>query len=777
MNRPETLKLLEFPRVLHAISEYAHSPATREAISNITPMSERLPISERHALIDEVRRVSDRGAPLGLGSFEDIRPLLDRLRPVGSVLEPMELLAVLSALWAMEHTFEDYKPDESTPRLASIAERLTGFPALRRTITRTVGGEGEILDSASITLRELRVRLRALQKKITRRLEEIVRDADYTPFIQDDFITTRSGRWVIPVRMDAKGQVKGVVHDVSRTGETAFVEPLEIIGLSNELENLSAEEKAEVIRILKAISKSLREALPEIEPQFGELVHIDMIASIAALAQRLRMTSPELNAEGRLKLSGARHPLLMMLLGREVVPLDLELSEEAGGRALVITGPNAGGKTIAIKAAGLLTLMALSGMPVPGGDGSSYPVLEGVLADIGDEQSIEASLSTFAGHIGNLARILNAAGPSTLVLMDELGTGTDPAEGAALGCAIMRELLRRGAMVLVTTHLVDIVGFVERESGMRNASMEFDPERHVPLYRLKLGEPGQSYALEAAARYGLPAHIVDEARELMGPIRAEFQSLVSDMKRKRMAYEEELRKAETLRVQAERDRAALSERLARIEHERKLAVKNALEEARELIAKASREAHEILEEVRREKKRAPLKALEAARADIDKKIDAIEPENRSLKIDSLKAGDAVFVKSIGADAAVLRVNRSQGRVTIKHGNKELELPASYLSPPRGAPRQAEVSAPVEEAAPREIKLIGRRVDEALELLEAFLNRASLAGVEEVRVIHGIGTGALRRAVQEFLSSHPAVEGFRPGEREEGGAGATVAKLR
>ena len=526
MNRPETLVLLEFPKVLNAIAEYAHSPATREAISGIMPMSDRLPITERHALIDEVRRLSDRGTPLGLGTFEDIRPLIDRLRPVGSVLEPMELLAMLSALWAMEHTFEDYKPDESTPRLAAIAERLTGFPALRRTITRTVGGEGEILDSASITLRELRVRLRALQKKITRRLEEIVRDADYTPFIQDDFVTTRSGRWVIPVRMDAKGQVKGVVHDVSRTGETAFVEPLEIIGLSNELENISAEEKAEVIRILKAISKSLREALPEIEPQFGELVHIDMISSIAALAQRLKMTSPELNAEGKLKLSGARHPLLMMMLGRDVVPLDLELSEAAGGRALVITGPNAGGKTIAIKAAGLLTLMALSGMPVPGGDGSSYPILEGVLADIGDEQSIEASLSTFAGHIGNLVRIINAAGRSTLVLMDELGTGTDPAEGAALGCAIMRELLRRGAMVLVTTHLVDIVGFVEREEGMRNASMEFDPERHAPLYRLKLGEPGQSYALEAAARYGLPSHIVDEARELMGPIRAEFQSLV-----------------------------------------------------------------------------------------------------------------------------------------------------------------------------------------------------------------------------------------------------------
>ena len=248
------------------------------------------------------------------------------------------------------------------------------------------------------------------------------------------------------------------------------------------------------------------------------------------------------------------------------------------------------------------------------------------------------------------------------------------------------------------------------------------------------------------------------------------------MKRKRMAYEEELRKAEALRVQAERDRAALSERLSRIEHERRLAVKNALEEAKELIAKASREAHDILEEVRREKKRAPLKALDAARAEIEKRIDEIEPGRRAIRIEDIEEGETVFVKSIGADAAVLRVNRAQGRVTIKHQNKELELPVTYLSPPRGAVRQAEVGAPVQESAPREIKLIGKRVDEAMEMLEAFLNQASMAGIEEVRVIHGIGTGALRRAVQEFLSSHPSVDGFRPGEREEGGAGATVAKL-
>lgn len=772
MKHTETLVILEFKKVLDAIAAHSHCPATREAVAQIVPMSDMLPIRERHALIEEVRRLSDRGTPLGLGSFDDIRPVMDRLRPEGSVLEPVELLAIQSVLWAIEHAFEKASPDDTTPRLMAIAQRMPGLPELRRTIGRTVGAEGEILDSASVTLRELRVKIRSLQKKITNRLENIVRDATYTPFIQDDFITTRSGRWVIPVRMDAKGEVRGVVHDISRTGETAFVEPLEIIGLSNELENLHAEEKSEVIRILRAISKTLRAVSPDIEAQFRDLVHIDMIASLAALGGKLRMSTPQIG--GKLKIHGGRHPLLMMLLGN-VIPLDLELA----GAAMIITGPNAGGKTITIKTAGLLTLMALSGMQVPGGDGSVYPLVDEVLADIGDEQSIEASLSTFAGHVGNLGRILRSAGPSTLVLIDELGTGTDPAEGAALGCAILRDLLKRGAMVLATTHLVDIVGFVERHEGMVNASMEFDPSRLVPLYKLKPGEPGQSHALEAALRYGLPRHIIDDARELMGPIRAEFHSLISEMKQKRMQYEAELEKAEALRAQAERDKATITERLGRIEQERKNTLKSALEEARDLIIKATRDANKALEEIKREKNKKPLKALDAARAKLDKKIESLDPQGPHNLIATLKEGDTVYVKSLGADALVLRINAAQGRVTVQSGNKELELPATYLAPPRmSRPAEVTIQSNEEEQLAWELNIIGKRAAPALELLEDFVNHAAMGNtLLEIRVIHGVGTGALKRAVHEHLSMHPSVEAYRLGTPEEGGAGVTMVKLK
>lgn len=775
MKSTEAINVLEFDKVLSSVAKYAHCPATREAIMDIRPMADLLPIAERHGLIDETRRLSDRGTPLGLLQFDDIRPLIDRLRPEGSVLEPAELLSILTVLTAIGRVFEDAIPDEHTPRLSSMAESLPGFPELKRTIGRTVGPEGEVLDSASSTLRELRMQIRALQKKITNRLESIVRDAEYTPFIQDDFITTRSGRWVIPVRMDAKGQVRGVVHDVSRTGETAFVEPIEIIGLSNELENLVAEEKAEVIRILRAISRSLRQVLPDLDEQFHRLVHIDLIASIANLAQKLRMTTPTVGESCGLRLSGARHPLLMLLMDK-VIPLDLDLGTKSG--AMVITGPNAGGKTIAIKTAGLLLVMALSGMPVPGGDGCTFPIVQNVLADIGDEQSIEASLSTFAGHMGNLGRIIAGAGPNSLILIDELGTGTDPAEGAALGCAILRELIRKGSMVLATTHLVDIVGFVEREPAMQNACMEFDPNLLIPLYKLKPGEPGQSHALEAALRYGMPRHIIDEARQLMGPIRAEFNSLITEMKEKRHAYEEELVRAAALRAGAERDRATLTERLGRIEQERKLALKNALEEARDLITKASRDARKFLDEVKAEKTKAPLKSLDTARTKIEKKLEKLSPSAENI-IETLAEGDMVFVKTLGEDALVLKVNRAQNRVTIQAGNKELELPISYLAPAKGQKPSGEVTVAshTEQIAPREIKLIGKRVDEALELIEGFLNQAAMAGIEEVRIIHGVGTGALKRAVHEFLKGHPMIESYRLGEQDEGGAGVTVGKLR
>jgi DNA mismatch repair protein MutS2 len=767
----ETLKRLEFDKILAEIATRVHSEVSRQLLLDTMPLGELEAIRLISGRVAEIRTLSGLDIGLRLGQFDDIRPLLETLRPAGAFLAPQEMLLFL-------------------PLLMSLEPSLKPFSDILEPLAASIDADGSIMDGASSQLREIRRAKRSLSARIRKKIEEIVHDSNIEIFLQDDFITQRSGRWVIPVRMDSKGMVKGVVHDVSSSGETAFMEPLEIIPFVNELESLHAEEKAEEIRILRQLSAWIREDAVAIGGCFGTLLTLDALNAIARFADQYGLETARMNDDGQLCLAGARHPLLLMQERqgalKRVEPLDLGLGGDDRASVMVITGPNAGGKTIALKTAGVLSLMALCGLPVPAdGARSSFPLLDTLLVDIGDEQSIEESLSTFSAHVARIAAILHQAGPRTLVLLDELGAGTEPQQGAAIACGVLHDLQGRGASVVATTHLSEIIGFVHRSTGMINAGMEYDAETYTPLYRLISGEPGHSHAIEIARRFGMPERVIDFAREMLGTAGAEFTSLLAELHRKREELAESRRELELQQEQVRMTQRELDARALAMEQARREVREKAWGEARELISASRKRMNGLLDEFKRDKRSEIIDKLRRSEEEITAQLKPQPGEAETgLPLENVSAGDKVHVRSLGHNGVVLQLLSRQGKARISTGSIELDVALTDLYAPlgKGADRS---STPVRgtwkvaavEDGERELKLIGLRVDEALVLLEQFLDRASLGGQREVRVIHGLGTGRLRNAVREHLARHPLVEGFRPGEPHEGRDGATVVTLR
>jgi DNA mismatch repair protein MutS2 len=786
----ETLKRLEFDKILAEIATRVHSDVTRQRLLETMPMGELEPIRLVSGRVAEIRTLASLDIGLRLSQYEDIRPLLESLRPAGAFLTPQELLFFIPVLRVFSDVSLQLGPRCDVPLLKSIEPPLEAFSDILEPLTVSIDGDGSILDSASSQLREIRRAKRSLSARIRKKIEEIVRDNNIEIFLQDDFITQRSGRWVIPVRMDSKGMVKGVVHDVSSSGETAFMEPLEIIPFVNELENLNAEEKAEEIRILRQLSAWIREDAAAIGGCFETLLTLDLLNAIARFADHYSLEHARMNTDGALRLAGARHPMLLMLERQgtiqRVEPLDLQLGGDGQASVMVITGPNAGGKTIALKTAGVLTLMALCGIPVPAdGARSSFPLLDTLLVDIGDEQSIEESLSTFSAHVARIAAILHQAGPRTLALLDELGAGTEPQQGAAIACGVLRDLQGRGAAVIATTHLSEIIGFVHRSPGMLNAGMEYNAETYTPLYRLISGEPGHSHAIEIARRFGMPEGVISFAREMLGTAGAEFTSLLAELHRKREELIEARRELELQQEQLRMTQRELDARAAGMELARREVKEKAWGEARELISASRRRMNELLEEFKREKRSEIIDRLRRSEEEITVLLKpAPGEEDQGPPLRDVKAGDSVHVRSLGYNGVVIQIVPKQGKARVRAGSIELDVALANLYAPLNKsadkshkPASKVWKVDVVEGEERELKLIGLRVEEALDLLEPFLNHASLGGLREVRVIHGLGTGRLRDAVREFLARHPLVDSFRGGEPHEGRDGATVVTLR
>ena len=784
----ETLKRLEFDKILTEIASHVHCHVTRLRIQETVPQTNKEQIGTISGRVEEIRRLSAAGVSLRLSTFDDIRPLLETLRPSGAFLAPQELLLFIPVLAVFRDITRQLGPRSDIPLLSTFENPLKAFPDILEPLSASIDNEGNIMDSASSQLREIRRAKRTLAARIRKKIEEIVRDNNIEIFLQDDFITQRSGRWVIPVRMDSKGMVKGVVHDVSSSGETAFMEPLEIIPFVNELENLSAEEKAEEIRILKQLSSWIREDAVEIANCFATLVLLDELNSIAVFSDLYNLEKPQLNENGIVKLSEARHPMLLMLQRQgglsRVEPLDLQLGEQ--GRVMVITGPNAGGKTIALKTTGVLILMALCGIPVPAnGVQTNLPLLDTLLVDIGDDQSIEQSLSTFSAHVARIATILEQAGPRTLALLDELGAGTEPQQGAAIACGVLRELQQQGAAVIATTHLSDIIGFVHKTPGMINAGMEYDARTYTPLYRLISGEPGHSHAIDIARRFGLPERVIVFAREMIGTAGAEFTSLLAELRRKRVELDDTARSLEQQQERINDMQKEVEARSTGIAQAKREASEKAWSEAREVISNTRRRMNELLDELKREKRIETIEKIRKTEAEITTQLKPqLEESDDLLPLKEVKPGDQVHVRSINNNAVILQIDSRRGKARVRAGSMELDVLISDLATRRKADVKKQPHLPQRqwkvdtvESEQTELKLIGLRVEEALDMLEPFLNQASLSNIGEVRIIHGLGSGKLKQAVREYLSHHQLVENFRSGEPHEGRDGATVAKIR
>ncbi|NVN99721.1 MAG: Smr/MutS family protein [Geobacteraceae bacterium] len=776
-------RLLEFEKIIDSISMFAHSPATLPLITALAPLRSKIAAQSRFALLQEIRELSSSGVKLPLGHFEEISRVIELSRPQGSLLSTEELSVLIPFLKVSASINRLFSYRNDTPLLLEATCDISSFPEILEPLEHTIAPDGGILDTASNLLFNLRKNSRHLVGRIRKRLEEIVRERAVAIFLQDDFITQRNGRWVIPVRMDSKGMVPGVVHDVSRSGETAFMEPIEIIGMVNELENLHAEEKAEEIRILKEITGWIREDADAILASFNAVVNLDFLNSIAAFADILNAQAPGLSDGVELEIIGGFHPLLLMLSKERknaaIVPLELKLGGESGIRTVLITGPNTGGKTIAIKAAGLLMLMAQSGIPVPVDRRSIFPATARLSADIGDEQSIEESLSTFSAHIRKISSILDTADSQTVVLLDELGTGTDPLQGGAIACATLSDLMQKGSVVLATTHLVDIVAYVQKTPGMTNAAMEFDRKSLTPLYRLTMGEPGQSHALDIARRCGLPERILKAAESFAGTMESEFHSLLADLKEsinnnERLRNDLAYRDKELLTKEADLE-AARKE----IEAIRRQAREKGLLEAKTLVNASKAELNRILEEAKKDKSRKSVGMLASIDAKLDSELNEITPQT-PVDREALREGANVHVRTLGTNATVIAIDKKNERLRVRAGSIELEVPFSAISPEEVKPqsaRNSRASRPGCQAeSPYELNLIGKRVDDALLELEKFLDNCAVAGMSEVRIIHGIGTGALMRGVREQLARSPHVESFRAGEGFEGRDGVSVVKI-
>ena len=780
----DSRRLLEFDKILARIARFAFSASAAELIAATGPLADQGAIELRFARIAEIRALGRLGIRLPLAPFDDIRPLVELARPEGAVLNPDELALFIPLLRIARGVEQQFSFRTDLPYLKLMAAAINGFPDILDPLEQTIGPDGGLLDTASELLFSLRKRHRQLVGNIRKRLEEIVREREVAIFLQDDFITQRNGRWVIPVRMDSKGMVPGVVHDVSRSGETAFMEPIEVIGMVNELENLAAEEKAEQIRILREITGWLREEADPLLACYQALVDLDFHNAIAAFADLLNANQPRLSPEMDIRIDNGCHPLLLLLekerQGSRVVPMNLAVGKTTGIQSLLITGPNTGGKTIAIKSVGLLLLLAQSGIPIPADASSVLPAVATVAADIGDDQSLEESLSTFSAHIRKISALLATAGPRSIVLLDELGTGTDPAQGGAIACAVLAELQRRGATVLATTHLIDIVAFVQRTAGMSNAAMEFDAATHTPRYRLTVGEPGQSHAFDTARRCGLPEPVLEQAIRLAGKMDSEFHSLLAELKELRQQQESRLAAAAQLEKVAIAREEAATAALREIEQQRREAREKGLVAAKELLNATKAELNSLLESARQgEGKKARQQAAALAER-LDQEMAALQP-TRELNLDELTVGSRVFVKTLGRDATVLAVDRKLQKLRLSAGSLELEVPLAGVSAPADCqpqptrPRKA--GQPATGDAPYELNLIGCRTDDALERLDKFLDNSLLCGLREVRIIHGVGTGALLRAVREQLGRSPQIKSFRRGESFEGGEGATIAEFK
>ena len=791
------LETLEYPKILERLARHTSFSAGRELALALQPSTEAAEVRRRQQETSEARALQDLKPDVGLAGARDVRPLVRRAY-VGATLLPQELLEVRETLVVgrtLKRTLS--RLGGQFPLLANRAQWIEECTDLVNEIGRCINDRAEVVDAASPALARIRQELAGARDRLLERLQRLLA-SELAPYLQEAIITQRSGRYVVPIRAEAKGRVQGIVHDESASGATLFIEPLATVELNNRWRELEIEEQHEVERILASLSAQVAENGAWIQRTVEVLADLDLAFAKGRYSYELRAVQPRLWEEGKepgepkprapLTLLKARHPLLNP---QTVVPIDVWLGGDV--RVLVVTGPNTGGKTVALRTVGLLALMHQAGLHVPADADSILPVFSGVYADIGDEQSIEQSLSTFSSHMTTIIDILRRAGPGSLVLLDELGAGTDPVEGSALAQAVIRALLARDLLAMATTHYSELKLFAYATPGVSNASVEFDVETLSPTYELTIGLPGRSNALAIAKRLGLPQGIIDEATALVAPESLQADALLAEIKAARAEAQEALARARESRAEAEALRERLARELAAIDETRR----QVIDEAR---AQVQRELEAVRSELRTISAGLATETLtqdwlrqaaERVRQLEKEALPAPPPAPPTPPAGPLEVGDTVFVPSLGQTGELVSLAGDEAEVQV--GSFRLRTRAAGLelrhrAPSRGGSGTARGSgtAPEATALPRvaqvtpppgmELDLRGRRVEDALPELDKYIDSAYLAGLPFVRIIHGKGTGALRQVVREALAQHPLVASYKPGEREEGGEGVTVAQL-
>lgn len=783
---------LELDKILQMLSDTARSADAKETALSLIPQSD---FFEAQKLLDETEAayifIAKFGAP-GFSGLQNVNNAVTRAA-AGATLSPAELLKVASTVKTVrEITVWHEKCAGMETALDDLFASLYPNKYLEDKITNAVLSETKISDNASPELKDIRRKMRRLENKIREQLDSMIHSAHYSKFLRESIVTQRNGRFVIPVKNEHRGDVSGMVHDTSGSGATVFIEPQAVVDANNEIKVLQSKEKDEIERILSELSVMTGEFQDTIKISFDAATSLDLIFAKAHLAYKMKASRPILNADGEIELKKARHPLID---SRKVVPVDINLGQDFD--SLVITGANTGGKTVSIKTIGLLTAMAECGFMLPVSDNSKISVFKNILADIGDEQSIEQSLSTFSSHMTNIVNILNAADSESLVLIDELGAGTDPVEGAALAVAILESLRRKGAKIAATTHYSELKEYALKTDRVENGCCEFDINSLRPTYRLLIGMPGRSNALAIAGRLGVNSEIIDFAKALISEENTKFEDAVDSLEAARKQLEDEKQAIENEREVIKKEKQKALKTLSDSEEKCKKEIERAKTEAERIVENARRAGNSLLLEIEQLKKeRAKQNNLDEiarkAKRAMREQMDKIDDFSESLNDDGeyvlprpLKIGDRVKIKSLGNDGEVVSVDDKKNTVFVQSGFMKLKadiddirlLGEKKREQNRNIGVRSTGSSKINASASSTVDLRGKTVEEAILDLDMFIDSVIRSGLNEITIIHGKGTGALRKGIHIHLRKHPNIRSFRLGTFGEGEEGVTIAEIK
>jgi DNA mismatch repair protein MutS2 len=784
----QAIEKLRFSLIIERVQKYAYSSLGRQKISQCAPSVSYAEIKYNHSLLNEMKRILESEDPIPLTDIHDIRTYVQRATIEGGILEPKQLLHIVLTLRTSRYLrhYITVRSDKY-PKLAQLSENLITDKVLEHHIDSIVNEDGEIRDNASQELQKIRNAIRSVSETLRKRLDRILKSLASQGMAQEELITTRDGRMVLPVKVEYKNQLSGFIHSASASGATVFIEPAETLEINNELREFQILEQREIQRILRSITEKIAEKKDPILMTVAALSEIDFIHAKGRYSLEVIGVTPREADRNIVKLVDARHPVLLHHHKRdEVIPLSLAIGDTYN--TLIITGPNAGGKSVAMQTVGLISLMYQSGLHIPASDETELPVFDKIFVSMGDEQSIEQDLSTFSSHLAALKKIIEAADNKSLVLIDEIGAGTDPVEGSAIASSVLHHLTGKNSLCIATTHHGDLKTFAFTTPGIENGAMEFDQEHLTPTYRFTAGIPGSSYALEIAQRSEFPPDLIDDARGFLGSTKTKIEQLLIDLEQQSQRYKSQLTELSAEKKHLELLTEEYEGKLNALKRELKTLKRDAAEDAKRIVERANAIIEQAVREIRESKADAEItkqwrQEIKTFKQDVDKLLDEVKKEETIITDTSpVSEGDRVVLIGGNEEGEVLTPIDEDGYTSVLFGSVKMRLHTSRLLKQSGEqkkrPSYIGSSTFIDEVSfSRSLDVRGLRVDEAISTVDIFLDRAMLANVHEVEIIHGKGTGALRKRIDEYLKKHPAVGLSRLGNWNEGGSGVTVVELK